>query len=59
MPACRAGGSQRTQSFARPSYFSHIAATDSSRVSAGALVGTIDGSPLAGSLETETIKPPA
>jgi hypothetical protein len=29
------------------------------RVNAGALIGTIDGSPLAGSVETETIKPPA
>ena len=55
----RAGGSQRIQSSARPSYFSHVAAIESSRVSAGALVGTIDGSPVVGSVETETIRPPA
>ena len=55
----RVGGSQRTQSFALPSNFSHVAAADISLVSAGELSGTIDGSPLIGSVETETIKPPA
>ena len=35
---CRDGGSQGAHSLARPSSFSHVAATDSSRVSAGALV---------------------
>ena len=52
------GGSQRTQSSARPSYFTQLATTDNSRVKAGKLVGTMVGSPVVGSVEIETINPP-
>ena len=55
---CRAGGSQRTQSPDLPSNLSHVAVAESSRANAGGLIGAIDGSPVAESVETETINPP-
>ena len=36
----------------------HVAVAESSRVNAGGLIDTIDGSPVVGSVETETINPP-